>query len=131
MEIKVEKINAFTREIKVNLAWEECRNDFQLTAKKFGKKVRIPGFRPGKIPMKVLMNKFLPNIEAEFIEEDVNKYYRQVLEHEKLVPVNKAEVKDVHFHFEGDCTFKAAFEIEPELVLPKMKKNCLKVQKTE
>ena len=131
MEIKVEKINAFTREIKVNLAWEECRNDFQLTAKKFGKKVRIPGFRPGKIPMKVLMNKFLPNIEAEFIEEGVNKYYRQVLEQEKLVPVNKAEVKDVHFHFEGDFTFKAAFEIEPELVLPKMKKNCLKVQKTE
>jgi len=61
VEIKVEKINAFTREIKVNIAWEECRNDFQLTAKNFGKKVRIPGFRPGKIPMKVLMNKFLPN----------------------------------------------------------------------
>jgi len=81
--------------------------------------------------MKVLMNKFLPNIEAEFIEEGVNKYYRQALEEEKLVPVNKAEVKDVHFHFEEHFTFKAAFEIEPEVVLPKMKKNCLKVQKTE
>ena len=105
--------------------------DFQLTAKKFGKKVRIPGFRPGKVPAKVLMSKFLPNIEAEFIEESVNKYYRQALEEEKLVPVNKAEVKDVHFHFEKHFTFKAAFEIEPEVVLPKMKKNCLKVQKTE
>ena len=131
MDIKVKKINTFTREIEVNVAWEECRDDFQLTAKTFGKKVRIPGFRPGKIPMKVLMNKFLPNIEAEFIEEGVNKYYRQALEEEKLVPVNKAEVKDVHFHFEEHFTFKAAFEIEPEVVLPKMKKNCLKVQKTE
>ena len=131
MEIKVKKINAFTREIEVNVAWEECRDDFQLTAKKFGKKVRIPGFRPCKIPTNVLMNKFLPNIEAEFIEEGVNKYYRQALEEEKLVPVNKAEVKDVHFHFEEHFIFKAAFEIEPEVVLPKMKKNCLKVQKTE
>ena len=131
MEIKVKRINEFTREIEVNVAWEECRNDFQLTAKKFGKKVRMPGFRPGKIPTKVLMNKFLPNIEAEVIEEGVNKYYRQALEEEKLVPVNKAEVKDVHFHFEEHFTFKAAFEIEPEVVLPKMKKNCLKVQKTE
>ena len=76
-------------------------------------------------------NIFLPNIEAEFIEEGVNKYYRKALEEEKLVPVNKAEVKDVHFHFEEHFTFKAAFEIEPEVVLPKMKKNCLKVQKTE
>jgi len=131
VEIKVNNINAFTREIEVNVAWEECRNDFQLIVKKFGKKVRIPGFRPGKIPTKVLMNKFLPNIESEFIEEGVNKYYRQALEEEKLVPVNKAEVKDVHFHFEEHFTFKAAFEIEPEVVLPKMKKNCLKVQKTE
>ena len=79
MEIKVKKINAFTREIEVNVTWEECRNDFQLVAKKFGKKVKIPGFRPGKIPMKVLMNKFLSNIESEFIEEGVNKYYRQAL----------------------------------------------------
>ena len=131
MEIKVKEINAFTREIEVNVAWEECRNDFQLTTKKFGKKVRIPGFRPGKVPTKVLMSKFLPNIEAEFIEDGVNKYYRQALEEEKLVPVNKAEVKDVHFHFEKHFTFKAAFEIEPEVVLPKMKKNCLKLQKTE
>ena len=131
MEIKIKKINTYTREIEVNVAWDECRNDFQLTAKKFGKKVRIPGFRPGKVPAKVLMSKFLPNIEAEFIEEGVNKYYRQALEEEKLVPVNKAEVKDVHFHFEKHFTFKAAFEIEPEVVLPKMKKNCLKVQKTE
>jgi len=111
VEINVKKINAFTREIEVNVAWEECRNDFQLTAKKFGKKVRIPGFRPGKIPTKVLMNKFLPNIEAEFIEEGVNKYYRQALEEEKLVTVNKAEVKDVHFHFEEHFTFKAVFEL--------------------
>ena len=131
MEISINKIDACKREIEVNISWEECRNDFQVTAKKFGKKVRIPGFRPGKIPMKVLMNKFLPNIEAEFIEEGVNKYYRKALEEEKLVPVNKAEVKDVHFHFEEHFTFKAAFEIEPEVVLPKMKKNCLKVQKTE
>jgi len=131
VEIKVKKINAFTRAIEVNVTWEECRNDFQLVAKKFGKKVKIPGFRPGKIPMKVLMNKFLSNIEAEFIEEGVNKYYRQALEEENLVPVNKAEVKDVHFHFEKHFTFKAVFEIEPEVVLPKMTKNCLKVQKTE
>ena len=42
MEIKVKNINAYTREIEINVSWEECRDDFQLTVKKFGKKVRIP-----------------------------------------------------------------------------------------
>ena len=73
MKIKVNKINTYTRELTVNLSWDECRHDFQQTAKKVSKKVRLPGFRPGKILTKVLMNKFMPNIEAEFIEECVNK----------------------------------------------------------
>ena len=131
MEIKVNKINAYSRELTINLSWDECLQDFQQTVKKFSKKVRLPGFRPGKIPLKVLMNKFLPNIEAEFIEEGVNKFYIEALKEENLIPVNKANIEDVHFHYEEHFKFKATFQIEPEIVLPKMKKNCLKVQKTD
>ena len=131
MEIKVNKINSFTRELTINLSWNECIQDFQQTVKKFSKKVRLPGFRPGKIPTKVLMNKFMPNIEAEFIEEGVNKFYVEALREENLIPVNKANIDDIDFQYEESFNFKATFQIEPEIILPKMKKNCLKVQKTE
>ena len=131
MKIKVNKINAYTRELTINLSWEECLSDFQQTVKTFSKKVKLPGFRPGKIPLKVLMNKFMPNIEAEFIEEGVNKFYIEALKEENLIPVNKANIEDVHFHYEEHFNFKATFQIEPEIVLPRMKKNCLKVQRTE
>ena len=131
MEIKVNKINSYTRELTINLSWNECIQDFQQTVKKFSKKVRLPGFRPGKIPTKVLMNKFMPNIEAEFIEEGVNKFYVKALREENLIPVNKANIEDIDFQYEESFNFKATFQIEPEIILPKMKKNCLKVQKTE
>ena len=131
MEIKVNKINSYTRELTINLSWNECIQDFQQTVKKFSKKVRLPGFRPGKIPTKVLMNKFMPNIEAEFIEEGVNKFYVEALREENLIPVNKANIEDIDFQYEESFNFKATFQIEPEIILPKMKKNCLKVQKTE
>ena len=131
MEIKVNKINSYTRELTINLSWNECIQDFQQTVKKFSKKVRLPGFRPGKIPTKVLMNKFMPNIEAEFIEEGVNKFYVEALREENLIPVNKANIDDIDFQYEESFNFKATFQIEPEIILPKMKKNCLKVQKTE
>ena len=51
MKIKVNKINAYTRELTINLPWDECLDDFQQTIKKFSKKVKLPGFRPGKIPL--------------------------------------------------------------------------------
>ena len=131
MKIKVNKLNAYTMELSIILNWDECNTDFQQTVKKFSKKVRLPGFRPGKIPLKVLMNKFMANIEAEFIEEGVNKFYIEALRKENLVPVNKANIEDIDFQYEEHFRFKATFQIEPEIVLPKMKKNCLKVQKTE
>ena len=131
MKIKVNKLNAYTMELSIILNWDECNTDFQQTVKKFSKKVRLPGFRPGKIPLKVLMNKFMANIEAEFIEEGVNKFYIEALRKENLVPVNKANIEDIDFQYEEHFRFKATFQIEPEIVLPKMKKNFLKVQKTE
>ena len=131
MKIKVNKLNAYTMELSIILNWDECNTDFQQTVKKFSKKVRLPGFRPGKIPLKVLMNKFMANIEAEFIEEGVNKFYIEALRKENLVPVNKANIEDIDFQYEEHFRFKATFQIEPEIILPKMKKNCLKVQKTE
>ena len=131
MKIKVNKLNAYTMELSIILNWDECNTDFQQTVKKFSKKVRLPGFRPGKIPLKVLMNKFMANIEAEFIEEGVNKFYIEALRKENLVPVNKANIEDIDFQYEEHFRFKAIFQIEPEIILPKMKKNCLKIQKTE
>ena len=130
MNITVKEINEYTRELNIVISWDELEADFNTTVKEFGKKVKIPGFRPGKVPKDKLMKQYQPNIEADFMENNFQKYYAMALQQEDLMPVNQAEIKDVHFHFEAHFSFLATFEIEPEIVLPKMKKNMLKVQKT-
>ena len=130
MNITVKEINEYTRELNIDIPWEELEADFNATVKAFGKKVKMPGFRPGKIPIDKLMKQYQPNIEADFMEGNFQKYYAMALQQENLMPVNQAEIKDVHFHFEAHFSFLATFEIEPEVSLPKMKKNMLKVQKT-
>ena len=130
MNITVKEINEYTRELNIDISWDELEADFNTTVKEFGKKVKIPGFRPGKVPKDKLMKQYQPNIEADFMEINFQKYYAMALQQEDLMPVNQAEIKDVHFHFEAHFSFLATFEIEPEIVLPKMKKNMLKVQKT-
>jgi len=130
VNITVKEINEYTRELNIDISWDELEADFNTTVKEFGKKVKIPGFRPGKVPKDKLMKQYQPNIEADFMENNFQKYYAMALQQEDLMPVNQAEIKDVHFHFEAHFSFLATFEIEPEIVLPKMKKNMLKVQKT-
>ena len=130
MKIKVNKTNDYARELEIDIPWSELESDFNTTIKKFSKKVKMPGFRAGKIPRNRLMQQFQSNIEAEFMENNFQKYYLMAVQQEELLPVNKAEISDVHFHMNEHFSFKAVFEIEPEAVIPKLKRNSLSVQRT-
>ena len=130
MDIQLKEINAYAREVTIDLPWEEIEPDFEKALKKFSKRIKLPGFRPGKVPRKILMKQFQPSIEANFVENSVNNYYLKALKEKEIVPVNMGSVSDVHFHFGEHFKFKVAFEIEPAVVIKKMKKTSLKVEKT-
>ena len=130
MKIKVKKENDYTRELEIDIPWTDLESDFDDTIKKFGKQVKMPGFRSRKIPRDRLLSQFQPNIEAEFMDANFQKYYLMAVQQEGLIPVNKAEIKDVQFRMNEPFTFSATFEIEPELSLPRLKKRMLSVQRT-
>ena len=130
MQVVAKNINDHTRELKVDLTWEEVQPNFNKAAKAFSKKIKMPGFRPGKVPMERLLNQFQANIEAEFMDANFQKYYLAAVQEKKLLPVNKAEIKDVNFRMNEDFSFTATFEVEPEIVIPSMKKNSFQVNRT-
>ena len=130
MKVKTKNINDYTREINVDIPWSEIESDFEISLRKFSKKVKMPGFRSGKIPRDRLLGQFQANIEAEFLDSNFQKYYLAAINQESLNPVNKAEVKDIQFHMNEDLSFLAVFEVEPDVKLPKLKKNTLSVQRT-
>ena len=72
--------------------------------------------------MERLLSQFQANIEAEFMDANFQKYYLAAVQEKKLMPVNKAEIKDVDFRMNQDFSFTATFEVEPEIVIPNMKK---------
>ena len=130
MKIESNKINEYTVELAIDIPWLELENDFNNSVKKFSKKIKIPGFRSGKIPRNRLMSQYQPNIEADFMDDNFQRFYIMGIEKENVMPVNKAEIKDVYFKMNENFKFKATFEIEPEVDFPKLKKDSLKVQKT-
>ena len=131
MKIDVKNINDYTKEVKLDIPWSTLEPDFNTTLKNFSKKVKLPGFRPGKIPRDRLMQQFQPNIEAQFMDDNIHKYYLTVLQEQKIVPVNQAEIRDVNFQMGEHFSFTAKFEVEPDFNLPKFKNNMFKVQKNK
>ena len=131
MNITLKELNTYNCELYIDLEWSEIEKDFDKSAARFSKKVNMPGFRPGKIPKKVLFDRFQSAIEAEFVENSVNQYYLKALEEKQITPINKGSVSDIQFDFGKFLKFKVSFEIEPLVSLPKLKRKAFKVKHTE
>ncbi len=129
MEIQINQNGAFRRDMLLSIPWEECAPDYEKSFKNLRRKIKLPGFRPGKVPKQVLINQYQPLIEAEFLEFNIQSYYQKALKSEELEPINKGEVSDVEFKYGQTFTFKITFDVEPEITLPKLKRNKLKVLK--
>ena len=79
MDIELKELNSFAREVIIDLQWSDIKQDFDKAIKIFSKRIKLPGFRPGKVPRKILMKQFQPSIEADFVEKSVNTYYLKAL----------------------------------------------------
>jgi trigger factor len=81
------------------------------------KKVRLPGFRPGKAPVSMVKTRFAQDIRQEALEKLVPRFFRQAVAEERLEIVGQPNVSDVHFHDGEPLTFKAEFEVAPTVEL--------------
>lgn len=80
-----------------------------------GHKVKVPGFRPGKIPMNVLRQRYVKDVMGEVVHNSVNKATRELLEKEKLRPAMQPDVKITKFEEGGDMEIEVEMEVLPEV----------------
>ena len=128
MNVKLKEINSYTRQITVSVTWEDLESAFEAHIRRFTKKVRMPGFRKGKVPQKVVIQNFGPELEAEFAQDSIEIHYAEALQEHKIVPVNRAKIEDLTFSEGSSLNFKAMVEVEPSIKLPKYNRK-MKVKK--
>lgn len=81
------------------------------------KKVRLPGFRPGKAPASIIRSRFANEVRQDVLERVVPKAFQKRVQEEQLNVVGVPNVKDVHFHDNEPLTFTAQFEVAPVIEL--------------
>ncbi|MEE9162167.1 MAG: trigger factor [Candidatus Neomarinimicrobiota bacterium] len=130
MRNEVTTLNSFTRQLQVEVPWEELQEQYGVFLQRFSKKVRLPGFRKGKVPQKMVRQQFAGSVEAEFAEQSVQQNYLEALKDSALEPINQATIRGVQFKEGSPLRFEATFEVEPEVQLPPYKKG-LKLERIE
>jgi len=83
-----------------------------------GKTVRLPGFRPGKVPLPVLRQRYGSAVTAEVVEQSVSEATRQVLSERGLRAAVQPKVDLINIDPAKDLEFKVDVELLPEIPLP-------------
>jgi trigger factor len=83
-----------------------------------GKTVKLPGFRPGKVPMTVVRQRFGTAVMAEVMEESVNAATQQVLTDRGLRAATQPKVDVTKLEDKQDLEFTVELELLPEIPMP-------------
>ena len=112
--IKMEELSPVKKKLSFEIPWNEVKNELDAVYRDIGKKAKIKGFRPGKIPRKVLETYFKEQAENETINNIVNKFYWQALEEKRIVALSRPDIDQEGLKENSDFSFSASFETEPE-----------------
>jgi len=111
----MEELSQVKKKLSMEIPWNEVKNELDASYREIGKKAKIKGFRPGKIPRNVLEVYYKDQAEGETISNIVNKYYWPELEKRGIVPISQPEIKQDGLKENTDFSFSASFETEPEI----------------
>ena len=120
MKTSTKKTSDCKVELSVEIDADEVKSVVKDVEKAFVREVRLPGFRPGKVPLDMIRKEFADGLEKETVRMMLARHLQKAIESEKLDEVSVAEVKDVKHGAEGG-SFTAIVEVKPEFKLPAYK----------
>jgi trigger factor len=100
---------------------ERVQQEIDTRARDLARKVKLPGFRPGKVPLEVVKRRFRDEILGEAAEAIVNKVVFEELDGRGLKPLAAPKVEEVKLEEGQPMSFKAVFETLPLIELPEWK----------
>lgn len=122
MQVKEIKSEGLKYEMEVTLTAKEIDKHVDERLAEIAKTAKMPGFRPGKVPMPVLKQRYGKSVMGEVLEKAVNDTTQKVFEDKKIKPALQPKIEVVSFDEGSDLTYKMEVESLPEIKVQDYKK---------
>jgi len=117
MQVSVEELDGLERRMTVAVPPEKIDPEIQTRLADLAKKIRFDGFRPGKVPFKVVKRLYGPRVRQEVMGEVLESSYQEALSQVALRPVGKPAIEPVNMKEGENFEYSATFEILPTFEL--------------
>jgi trigger factor len=115
VKVDVKKEEAWRRVLAIEVPEDDVAKEYDRVAQKVAKRVRLPGFRKGKVPVSLVRKSFRKELEQEFLETVMPKAFGQALDETGLDPVTEPKFDDVSFGEERPFSFTVGFDCRPDV----------------
>ncbi|MFQ5876642.1 MAG: trigger factor [Acidobacteriota bacterium] len=113
MKVVVNELDACKRGLEVEIPGSVVSEEMERALRAWSRRVRIPGFRPGRIPVEIVRRRFGKEIRDEVIDRMAREYASRALEERRLEPVRAPVLDDISYEEGSPLIFRATFEVRP------------------
>jgi trigger factor len=128
MQVSVQSGEGLERRMTVELPADEINQEVEKRLKKIARTVRMDGFRPGKVPMKILRTRYGLQVQQEVFGELIQSSYPGAVDQEKLRPAGAPKIEPLLDQSQGNARFAytAVFDVLPEIELASLSEQSIK-----
>jgi trigger factor len=117
MQVSVENTSTLERKIRVEVPAERITTEVSDRLQKLTKTTKVQGFRPGKVPLKVVQGRYGVQVRKEVVGELVQSSLYEAITQENLKPAGQPQIEELNDESGKDLAYTATFEIYPEVTL--------------
>lgn len=113
MQVSVETLSGLERKITISVPSEKVEEEVSLRLRDLARKVKVDGFRPGKVPMHLVKSRYSNSVREEVAREMIQSTLFNALKEKELVPAGSPRVEPEAIEMGKDFTYSAIFEVFP------------------
>ena len=121
MQVSIETTSGLERRLTVGVPAERVDIEVNSRLLKAAQNVKLPGFRPGKVPMKVMRQRFGAGVRQEVLGEVMSQSFQEAVIQEKLRPAGQPSIEPRNLEAGKDLEYVATFEVFPDVDVVEMK----------
>jgi trigger factor len=117
MAVQVETLEKLERRITLTVAADTINGEVETRLKRLSRTVKADGFRPGKVPMSVVAQRYGYNVQYEVVNDRIGQAFSDAATEAKLRVAGAPKITQKEQSPEGQLAFDATFEVYPEVKL--------------
>lgn len=117
MSVSLETLEGLERRITFSVPAEKVKEEMNKQFNELAKRAKLSGFRPGKVPMRVVEQRYGKEVQEEVLDKLRGTYFREALQQENVKPAGVKRVENLATQPDQEWQFAVIFEVYPQIKL--------------